>query len=163
MVALFRQLIPGLRPDELVFTTPTGLPWNSNNFRRRCWPPAIAAACPHRLNVPAGSEASRQAIPLPDTACRCADRLHQTLRFQDLRRTRVGYLIDAGWDFHAIQLRQGHASIKTTFDIYGHRLPHGDQTALRALDQRLPGGHAGVAQESAQTRPATLARLEDRV
>jgi hypothetical protein len=28
----------------------------------------------------------------------------------------VGWLIDAGWDFFAIQKRVGHASIKTTFE-----------------------------------------------
>jgi hypothetical protein len=29
--------------------------------------------------------------------------------------------------------------VRTTFDIYGHRLPHGDRAGLQALDQRLPG------------------------
>lgn len=142
MVALFRWLTAGLRPDELVFTTPTGLAWNVNNFRRRYWRPAVAAAiaCPHHPNVSVGPAAGKQAVPVSGTACPCRDRLHQTLRLQDLRHTHVGYLIDAGWDFHAIQLRLGHASIKTTFDIYGHRLPHGDRAGLRALDQRLPGG-----------------------
>jgi integrase len=140
-VVLFRRLTAGLRPDELVFTTPTSLPWNSNNFRRRYWRPAVAAAiaCPHHPNVSVGRAAGTQAVPVSGTACRCPDRLHKTLRFQDLRHTHVGYLIDAGWDFHAIQLRLGHASIKTTFDVYGHRLPHGDQAGLQALDQRLPG------------------------
>lgn len=140
MVALFRRLIVGLRPDELVFTTPTGLPWNSNNFRRRYWRAAAAAiTCPQHPNLPAGRRAGTLATALSGAACRCPDRLHQALRFQDLRHTHVGYLIDAGWDFHAIQLRLGHASIKTTFDIYGHRLPHGNQLGLQALDLRLPG------------------------
>jgi hypothetical protein len=152
MVSLFRRLVVGLRPDDLVFTSPSGLPWNSDNFRRRYWRPAVAAAiaCPCHPNVSVGRAAGTQAVPVAGTACRCPDRLHQTLRLQDLRHTHVGYLIDAGWDFHAIQLRLGHASIKTTFDIYGHRLPHGDQPGLRALDQRLPGGNRDSAQESRQ-------------
>jgi integrase len=141
MVVLFRQLTEGLRPDELIFTTATGLPWNSHNFRNRFWRTAVAAAttCPHHPNVPVDRSTGRQAASLSGSACRCTDRLHQTLRFQDLRHTHVGFLIAAGWDFHAIQLRLGHASIKTTFDTYGHRLPHGEQTRLQALDDRLPG------------------------
>ena len=153
MVALFRGLTADLRPDELVFTTPTGLPWNCHNFRRRYWRPSVAAAilCPHHSNVPTDCKSGTQATPLSGTACRCPERLHQTLRFQDLRHTHVGYLIDAGWDFHAIQLRVGHASIKTTFDIYGHRLPHGDRLGLQALDQRLPADTA-TTPESARER-----------
>jgi len=175
MVGLFRQLTAGLRPDELVFTTPTGLPWDSHNFRRRYWRPSVAAAiaCPHHPNVPSGRSAGAQAAPLPAGACRCPDRLHQTLRFQDLRHTHVGYLIDAGWDFHAIQLRVGHASIKTTFDIYGHRLPHGDRLGLQALDQRLPADTAttparvskrsrGISTQTAQRSPARKSRHQQR-
>jgi integrase len=140
MVVLFRRLTEGLRPDELIFTTPTGLPWNSHNLRRRYWRPAVAAAttCLHHANVPVDRDAGQLATSVSESACHCVDRLHQTLRFQDLRHTHVGFLIDAGWDFYAVQLRLGHASIKTTFDIYGHRLPHGEQTGLRALDVRLP-------------------------
>jgi len=96
-------------------------------------------------------------------ACRCPDRLHQTLRFQDLRHTHVGYLIDAGWDFHAIQLRLGHASIKTTFDTYGHRLPHGDRVGLQALDQRLPGPRAGQTDETPHAAPTTRTGIPDDV
>lgn len=42
-------------------------------------------------------------------------------------------------DLSMIQLRFGHASLKTTFDIC--TAPHGDRAGLRALDQRLQGGH----------------------
>ena len=168
MVTLFRHLTAGLRPDELVFTTPTGLPWDSHNFRRRYWRPSVAAAitCPHHANVPSGRSVGAQAAPLPGGACRCPHRLRQTLRFQDLRHTHVGYLIDAGWDFYAIQLRVGHASIKTTFDIYGHRLAHGDRLGLQALDQRLPGDtataparvHKRSRETSTQSAQRSLAR-----
>jgi integrase len=43
-----------------------------------------------------------------------------------------------GWDFCMIQLRLGHASIKTTFDTYGHLLAHGERDRLQTLDERLP-------------------------
>jgi integrase len=71
--------------------------------------------------------------------------LRRTVRFQDLRHTHVATLIEAGWDFYAIQLRIGHASIKTTFDVYGHRLAHGDLTRLHALDSLLPCGNPAAA------------------
>jgi integrase len=70
--------------------------------------------------------------------CRCPGRLHAAPRFHDLRHSHVAYLIAGGWDFYAIQLRLGHASIKTTFDIYGHLLPHGDRKRLARLDGLLP-------------------------
>jgi len=57
----------------------------------------------------------------------------------DLRHTHVGWLIDDKWDFYSIQRRIGHESIRTTFDVYGHRLPHGDKEGLKALDERLEG------------------------
>jgi hypothetical protein len=53
----------------------------------------------------------------------------------------VAYLIDAGWDFFVIQHHIGHASIKTTFDVYGHRLTRCDKARLKALDERLPEGN----------------------
>ena len=51
-----------------------------------------------------------------------------------MRHSQVGRLIDAGWDLYAIQQRIGHESIKTTFDVYGHRLSHGDTDRLNTLD-----------------------------
>ena len=60
------------------------------------------------------------------SVCGCARRLHKRPRFHDLRHPQVAYLIDAVWDFYMIQLWRGHASIKTTFDIYGHLLPYGE-------------------------------------
>jgi integrase len=63
-------------------------------------------------------------------------------RFHDLRRSHVAYLVAAGWDFYMIQLRLGHTSIKTTFDTYGHLLPHGERDRLRDLDALLPSAKA---------------------
>ena len=62
----------------------------------------------------------------------------QRPHFHDLRHSRVAFLIDADWDFYAIQRRLGHASIKTTFDIYGHLLGYGDEQHLSQLELRLP-------------------------
>jgi integrase len=70
-------------------------------------------------------------------------RLRVRPRLQDLRHTHVAYLIGAGWDFLAIQLRLGHASIRTTFDVYGHLLPRGEQSRLIGLDRQMPFVQAG--------------------
>jgi integrase len=57
--------------------------------------------------------------------------------FHDTRHSHVGWLIEAGWHLYAIQQRIGHESIKTTFDVYGHRLSHGDTDRIDALDRML--------------------------
>lgn len=69
---------------------------------------------------------------------RCPRRLRVAPRFHDLRHSHVAYLISASWDFYAIQRRLGHASVRTTFDAYGHLLAHGEQGRLACLDQLLP-------------------------
>jgi len=135
LTELFSRLIHRRRPSELVFPAPNHGPWNANNLRSRFWYPAITAAqtCPdHPAPLQSGS---RKAVA---SSCDCATYLYQRPRFHDLRHSHVAFLIDAGWDFYAIQKRLGHASIKTTFDIYGHLLPYGDEQHLADLELRLP-------------------------
>lgn len=134
---LFGRLIAGKSPDDLVFTTPSGGPWKAGTLRQRYWQRAVIAAqrCPQH---PPATRASGWVNPRAISTCRCPGRLQERPRLQDLRPTHVAYLIAAGWDFLAIQLRLGHASIKTTFDVYGHLLPRGEQSRLASLDQQLP-------------------------
>jgi integrase len=99
--------------------------------------PAIAAAQRCDLHPPP-TEAAGGTDPLAASVYECPTRLHAVPRFHDLRHSHVAYLIAAGWDFYIIQLRLSHASIKTTFDSYGHLLPHGERARLPALDKRLP-------------------------
>jgi integrase len=134
--ALFAELVGGKQPGELVFAAPEGGPWDAGNMRYRYWRLAVAAAqrCELHPPVPETVEKERLAV----SACECPTRLHAAPRFHDLRHSHVAYLIAAGWDFYMIQLRLGHASIKTTFDTYGHLLPHGERDRLQALDERLP-------------------------
>lgn len=120
----------------LVFAAPEGGPWDAGNMRYRYWRLAVAAAqrCALHPSLPETVEKDRLAV----SVCECRSWLHAAPRFHDLRHSRVAYLIAASWDFYMIQLRLGHASIKTTFDIYGHLLPHGERDRLQALDGRLP-------------------------
>ncbi|MEV6637863.1 tyrosine-type recombinase/integrase [Actinoplanes sp. NPDC051470] len=131
--ALLAHLRVGKGSDELIFPAPEGGPWDANNFRYRFWQPSVVAAGRCEQHPSAGG-ARRSAV----STCGCESRLHKVPRFHDLRHSHVAYLIDAAWDFYMIQLRLGHASIKTTFDIYGHLLPHGEHHRLADLDERLP-------------------------
>ncbi|GAA2535078.1 tyrosine-type recombinase/integrase [Winogradskya humida] len=73
------------------------------------------------------------------STCSYSTRLQKRPRFHDLPHTHVALLLAAGADFYMIQLWLGHASIKTTIDVYGHRIASGDVRLLKALDRRLPG------------------------
>ncbi|MEV4708637.1 site-specific integrase [Actinoplanes sp. NPDC049316] len=144
--AVFARLIAGRHPDELVFTTPGGRPWDAGTLRSRYWRPAVAAArrCP-RHPAPADTAGNRMSASM----CRCPGRVGTWPRLQDLRHTHVAYLIAAGWDLLSIQVRLGHASIKTTFDVYGHLLPYGESSRLAALDEQLPGDPGRVVSPAA--------------
>ncbi|MEU4157885.1 tyrosine-type recombinase/integrase [Actinoplanes sp. NPDC026670] len=137
MALLFAYLTQDKAAEERVFTNADGKPWNAGNLRQRYWRPAVAAAQRCVLHPPAASPSgwvSATAV----SSCRCATRLQARPRFHDLRHSHVAYLIAAGWDLYLIQLRLGHASIRTTFDTYGHLLPHGEQDQLAALQRVLP-------------------------
>jgi integrase len=142
LVEMLRRRIEGKRPGDLVFPAPEGGSWNANNLRNRYWRTAIAAAgrCAEHPPAPVkcGRGGKQEKIdPLSVSTCACKTRLHQKPRIHDTRHSHVGWLIDAGWDLYAIQQRIGHESIKTTFDVYGHRLSHGDTAKLDALDKML--------------------------
>ena len=70
----------------------------------------------------------------------------------DLRLTHVALLIAAGEDPYVISQRLGHASIRTTYDIYGHLFEGRDRQAADALE-------AARAQTLADS-PRTLGRSE---
>ncbi|MFB9363039.1 tyrosine-type recombinase/integrase [Actinoplanes nipponensis] len=145
VAALLAERTKNKRRGDLVFAAPGGKPWDANNFRSRYWEKAVAAAqrCvahPPTLAKVGNGKKVRRVSDLAVSSCECKTRLHQRPRFHDLRHSHVAYLIDAGWDFFVIQHHIGHASIKTTFDVYGHRLTRGDKARLKALDERLTDG-----------------------
>lgn len=139
VAAILSQRLEGIpTPDGLVFPSPEGKIWNPNNFRCRYWLPTVASAqrCathPSALKVARGERMA----PLAVSSCSCASRLHRRPRFHDLRHTHVGLLIDAGWNLYAIQIRIGHESIKTTFDVYGHLRAEGNPEELERLDELM--------------------------
>lgn len=164
VIEVLRPAVEGKRPGELVFTTGGGHAWSSNNLRRQFWRYAVAKAgrCdehpPPTVRV-RGVAGGRRVDPLAVSSCNCPGRLQKRPRIHDLRHTHVGWLIEARWDFFAIQLRVGHNSIKTTFDIYGHRLPQGDQQRLAALDALLRGKDVHASTQGTSTASAVSAEV----
>ena len=94
--------------SEFVFVSRTGKLLRRSNFRRQFFKPAL---------ISAGLD--------PDT------------RFHDLRHTCAALMIEQGADPKEIQTRPGHASIKTTLDVYGGLMP----TLGAHLDEALDRAH----------------------
>lgn len=90
-------------PDGFVFSAPEGGPLHRTNFCRRFWQPAVRAS------------------------------VSEPCRFHNLRHTHVAFLIEAGEDPKVIQERLGHASIRVTYDTYGHLFPGRDERAAERL------------------------------
>jgi len=91
--------------DQLVFRAPAGGPLRRSLFRTRVWDPAVAAAGLGGLT------------------------------FHHLRHSSVGLLIEVGAHPRVIQARLGHASVRTTMDVYGHVLPVTDDAVTAALEK----------------------------
>jgi integrase len=90
--------------DGLMFTTPTGLPLSRTRFRSRAWVPAVKFL---------------EMDPAPT--------------FHTLRHSHAAWLIERGWQPKVIQERLGHASSRTTQDIYGHLMDGLDKAAAESL------------------------------
>jgi len=122
-------------PDALLFTALEGGTLRENNFVRRYFKPAIAAA--NEQLVKAAKAGERPAL------------IPEGLRMYDLRHTCASLLIHEGASVKAVQKQLGHKSATMTLDTYGHLWP--DET------ERL-AEHMDRAHNEALTR---LARTQD--
>jgi len=107
-------------PDALVFTAPDGGPLRATNWRRRVWWPAVKAA---------GLEG---------------------LTFHGLRHSFAGYLIALGAHPRVLMQRLGHASSRTSMDVYGAVLPAVDAALTTGLEQLFttpPPADEGAAKQ----------------
>lgn len=77
-------------------------------------------------------------LPLPGTAA-------QPPAGSTTWHCHVAYLIAAGSNFYAIQQRLGRASIRITFDVYGHLLPSGDVCTTRGTRPATADRSAGTS------------------
>lgn len=103
---LVRRRVAAARPGSLVFTNAGGLPWHHSHFRSRAWEPAVDLANLARRPTP-----------------------------HWLRHTHVGWMVLAGASLPELQSRIGHASIKTTIDVYGRMVTDVSDGALDAFSR----------------------------
>lgn len=113
LIDVLREHLAMSPETELVFVGAEGGLLRRNNFRRRFWKPALAAA-----------------------------RLNEGLRFHDLRHTCASILIAQGAHPKEIQTRLGHSSITTTMDRYGHLFPGLGAQLDESLDRAYRGSVA---------------------
>lgn len=65
-----------------------------------------------------------------------------------LRHTAAAHWIAADVDMFKISRYLGHAKISTTFDLYGHLLPHDTDEYRESLDAMRDAAKAALAPES---------------
>ncbi len=99
---------------------PEGGPLRLHLFRRRIWYPAV-----------------RESVGEP-------------MRPHDLRHTHVALFIAEGEDPYVISQRLGHASIRATYDVYGHLLEGRDREAADALEKARSRSLARSPQASSE-------------
>jgi len=95
--------VAGQTAESLVFTSPEEKPLRRANWRQRFWLPAVAAS------------------------------VGEPCRFHDLRHTHAALMIAEGTHPKVLQARLGHASAKTTLDVYGHLLDGADVAVVETL------------------------------
>jgi integrase len=78
------------------------------------------------------------------------------MRPHDLRHTHVALLIAAGEDPYVISRRLGHASIRTTYDVYGHLFEGRDQEASAALEAARARSLADSPRTRGRSGPMSL-------
>lgn len=61
------------------------------------------------------------------------------IRFHDLRHSYASLCINAGMDPKALQRAMGHASVRTTFDIYAHLLPSSYGNVVERIEAIIKG------------------------
>lgn len=125
--ALVELLIPlvASRPGkELVFTTPKGGRIIHKLYWHHYWVPAVRTAQ--------------------------ANGLAKNPRIHDLRHTHASWLIQDGVPLFTISRRLGHASTRTTEQVYGHLMPEALQAGADATERSVTAfqtvtrlGHVG--------------------
>lgn len=108
------------QPEELLFVAPSGGPVRATNFRNRVWAPAVKAA-----------GLAGQGLTL--------HHLRHSRRRLPGRRQRPSAVM---------QQRMGHASIRTTLDVYGHVLPSTDRAATKHLQELFTTERAASPERS---------------
>jgi integrase len=114
LVDLLIPLVASRPGSELLFTTTEGSRIAHKPFWQKHWVPAVQAARARGLMK--------------------APRIH------DLRHTHASWLIqDGAMSLFAISRRLGHASVRTTEQVYGHLMPQALQDGADATERSIRG------------------------
>lgn len=114
LVDLLIPLVASRPGNELLFTTTDGQRIAHKPFWQHHWVPAVHAAQ--------------------------AQGLTKTPRIHDLRHTHASWLIqDGAISLFALSRRLGHASVRTTEQVYGHLMPQALQDGADATERSVRG------------------------
>ncbi|MGC0239489.1 tyrosine-type recombinase/integrase [Arthrobacter sp. SD76] len=114
LVDLLVPLVASRPGSELLFTTPSGQRIAHKPFWQHHWVPAVRAAQAQGLTK--------------------APRIH------DLRHTHASWLLqNGGISLFALSRRLGHASVRTTEQVYGHLMPQALQDGADATERSVRG------------------------
>ncbi|MEW9870666.1 tyrosine-type recombinase/integrase [Arthrobacter sp. HS15c] len=113
LVDLLVPLVASRPSDDLLFTTPKGERIVHKLFWHHYWVPAVQAAQSHGLT--------------------------KSPRIHDLRHTHASWLIQDGVPLFTISRRLGHASTRTTEQVYGHLMPEALQAGADATERSISG------------------------
>ncbi|MDD7833942.1 tyrosine-type recombinase/integrase [Paenarthrobacter sp. AB444] len=111
LVELLIPLVAGRPSGDLLFSTPKGERIVHKLYWHHFWVPAVKAA---QLRG-----------------------LRKDPRIHDLRHTHASWLIQDGVPIFTISRRLGHASIKTTEQVYGHLMPEALQVGADATERQV--------------------------
>jgi integrase len=129
-----------LDPAALVIQAPNGGPVRATNFRNRVWIPACVKA-------DLGTLTKEKAT---------GKRRYSGLTFHRLRHYAIEAMREAGVPLEVASRRVGHASIRTTADVYGSLPESLDRAAASALDDLLAsswGASGGQADDARDAHP----------
>jgi len=57
------------------------------------------------------------------------------IRFHDLRRTSISFLLDMGMLVNTVQTRAGHSKASVTVDVYGHAMACSQEEAAQRIEE----------------------------
>lgn len=111
---LLHPLLPGRAGNDLLFTATQGTRIAHKPFWRHQWVPAVQTAQSNGLT--------------------------KSPRIHDLRHTHAAWLIqDGAMPLFSISRRLGHASVRTTEQVYGHLMPQAIQDGADATERSIQG------------------------
>nr|WP_223249914.1 site-specific integrase [Bacillus sp. 7788] len=85
----------------------------------------------------------------------------KNIRLHDLRHTMVALLMEAGESISAIQRRAGHASARTTSDIYGHVTDEMKKSAANHFNKFDPKHLRNTKSEIGNFRPQVVPKVKN--